>query len=574
VFLAPFIVLAPVNGAISNGLPKRWVLAGASVVSLIALISGSLGMGHPLVWLALVAASTAVYSPTRYAMLPAASHDTHWPLGRINSWIEMGGATGILLGVMAGDVEHTRAIIIAATALALVAAVPVTFPSDVQRPEPPLRSIVDFFADAGRILRRAPARLALLILAGFQGVLIAGSGLLITEAFDADTGQWSEEFLKTLILIAVGSAVGALLAGWQRQLHRALAFVPIGSGGLLIAFGWASMEPSISQAMVPCFLMGLMGGLVSVPLRAYYQANVPADARGNGMAISNTFNYLSTVALAGLLVVLVRLGVLPTLAAQLRLLMGIAIVGTIVLVWLLKRPLLEQLCEIVLWPIYRVSATGPGMDEFPLQGPVLIVANHAAWFDPLWVAKVLPLRVIPMMTSVFFDVPVLHWLMVNVVWAVRVQASSFRREAPELQEAVKRLDQGECVLVFPEGMMRRRDDQLLRQFGQGVWRILRDRPQTPVIACWIEGGWGSYASYKNGPPTKNKKVDRWWPVRIGVQAPQVLDSELLEDQRATRQWLMRACLGARRFVGLDVPEDFQMESEEEEGRANDGEQGA
>jgi 1-acyl-sn-glycerol-3-phosphate acyltransferase len=185
-------------------------------------------------------------------------------------------------------------------------------------------------------------------------------------------------------------------------------------------------------------------------------------------------------------------------------------------------------------------------------------------------AKVLPRRVIPMMTSVFFDVPVLHWLMVNVVRAIRVQASSFRREAPELQEAMKQLDHGECVLIFPEGMMRRRDDQLLRQFGQGVWRILRDRPETPVVACWIEGGWGSYVSYKNGPPTKNKKFDYWWPVNIGVQAAQVLDAKLLEDQRATRQWLMRACLGARRYVGLGVPEEFEVEPDDDSSQGQPG----
>ena len=34
---------------------------------------------------------------------------------------------------------------------------------------------------------------------------------------------------------------------------------------------------------------------------------------------------------------------------------------------------------------------------------LLVVANHAAWFDPLWLAKVLPRFVTPMMTSAFFS---------------------------------------------------------------------------------------------------------------------------------------------------------------------------
>ena len=35
-----------------------------------------------------------------------------------------------------------------------------------------------------------------------------------------------------------------------------------------------------------------MGGLVNVPLSATYQADVPADARGNAMAIRNFADYV------------------------------------------------------------------------------------------------------------------------------------------------------------------------------------------------------------------------------------------------------------------------------------------
>jgi hypothetical protein len=41
-----------------------------------------------------------------------------------------------------------------------------------------------------------------------------------------------------------------------------------------------------------------MAGLVLVPLRAAYQGAVPADARGNALAVSNTVNYLMVILLA------------------------------------------------------------------------------------------------------------------------------------------------------------------------------------------------------------------------------------------------------------------------------------
>jgi len=166
-----------------------------------------------------------------------------------------------------------------------------------------------------------------------------------------------------------------------------------------------------------------------------------------------------------------------------------------------------------------------------------------------------------MMTSVFYDLPGLRWLMRHVVEAIRVQHSRYRREAPELQEAVAALDAGQCVIIFPEGSLRRDEARPLRQFGQGVWHILHQRPRTPVVVCWIEGGWGSYCSYYHGPPTKNKRLDWFRRIEVVVAEPQVLAPEILQDQRATRAFLMQQCLRTRQHLGL---REVKAEALEEE----------
>ena len=170
-------------------------------------------------------------------------------------------------------------------------------------------------------------------------------------------------------------------------------------------------------------------------------------------------------------------------------------------------------------------------------------------FDPIWVGKVVPRRITPMMTSLFYDLPKLRWLMKNVVGAIRVQASTYRREAPELRQAITELDRGECVVIFPEGWCRRSEDRPLRRFGQGVWHILHERPQTPVVALWIEGGWGTWSSFAKGRPFKGLPDFRH-RIDIGVTAPVVLDSETLADQHKTREVLRRMVLDARRHLGL------------------------
>ena len=75
--------------------------------------------------------------------------------------------------------------------------------------------------------------------------------------------------------------------------------------------------------------------------------------------------------------------------------------------------------------------------------------------------------------------------------------------------------------------------------------------ETPVFACWIEGGWGSYFSFKGGPPTKNKRPDFRRPIRIGVVGPFTVDPAMLADHMATRTFLMRQVNAAREPLGLE-----------------------
>jgi 1-acyl-sn-glycerol-3-phosphate acyltransferase len=296
-----------------------------------------------------------------------------------------------------------------------------------------------------------------------------------------------------------------------------------------------------------------MSGLINAPLRAAYLAAVPADARGNGTAVMNTAIYLMTAVLAGLLIALTGMGLLTSSLAQLAFLTAVAVLGTVAACVYLLPPLAELVCAWLLLPQYRVHFHGPGLGHIPTSGPLLVVANHSAYVDPFWIGKVMPRKITPMMISIFYDKLVLRWLMRWVVGAIRVQDSRFRREAPELAEAAAVLRRGGCVLVFPEGMLRRKEEPILRQFGQGVWHILRAVPDTPVLVCWIEGGWGSYTSYRGGPPFTNKRLDWLRPIDVVVAEAHVLSAEVLADHRSTRQYLMKACLECRRHLGLEVP---------------------
>lgn len=91
---------------------------------------------------------------------------------------------------------------------------------------------------------------------------------------------------------------------------------------------------------------------------------------------------------------------------------------------------------------------------------------------------------------------------------------------------------------------------------------MQERPNTPVVVCWIEGGWGSFFSYQGGPPTKNKRFDILRRIRVAVSEPRTLSAEILADHRETRRFLQHECLQARAWLGLEPYSPEKIEEPE------------
>jgi hypothetical protein len=350
IFVLPSIFFAPLNGAISNSLPKRAVLTGSAafclaVLLLFAILSEGRPGQHALVaTLLLVACGAAVYNPTRYALLPAAAQDTALPLTRVNGWIELGAAAGIVSGTLVPLwLEDTQwygrpaAVMVAATLslLGLIAAAPARFPSDVLRPEAPLQAVAGFFRDTKRILAEPAARSSLLGMAAFLALITAGSGAVVMLGLGPEMGNARGLPVQAMILVSIGAALGSWLAGRQASTRRCLGLVPLGAVGLLVALGWAATVAlnGFALPLLPCLLLGIMGALANVPLRAAYQAALPLDARGNGMSVTNLLIYTCTTLLSVFMLLLARLPPFESLLNQLLFLAGLAGVASALAGW-------------------------------------------------------------------------------------------------------------------------------------------------------------------------------------------------------------------------------------------------
>jgi hypothetical protein len=166
-----------------------------------------------------------------------------------------------------------------------------------------------------------------------------------------------------MVLVAVGAAAGSWLAGQQGDLRLGLGLVPIGATALLAALAWAVFRGDLTGA---CLVIGLTTGLVNVPLRSYYQAAVPADARGNGMSVMNTAIYVATTALSVGMFLLTSAGVVGGGLAQLA---GIGVLAALfaAVAWrLLFRSALRQAAEVLRVGRRRRAATTCG-DAFRVE---------------------------------------------------------------------------------------------------------------------------------------------------------------------------------------------------------------
>ncbi|MBA4066830.1 MAG: hypothetical protein C0501_24605 [Isosphaera sp.] len=376
-------------------------------------------------------------------------------------------------------------------------------------------------------------RITAAVAAGLLCLALPPAVVLVSDAAEAADRR------AALLWLAGSAVAGAVVPFLYWAPYRALGLVPVAAVGWWVAAAvgvWADTWPGWAHGLFP----GLVAGALARGRRGPQPAGETAGVFGAAAAgAAVAWGFRDRPDLAGYFVLAV---------------------AAVLVLWSwarLFRPLFELGFEPVLWVMYRVRGAGPGLADFPRAGPCLVLANHACWLDPLFLAKVLPRPVTPMMTGRFYDLPVLRRL-VTAFGVIRVPEKALKRDAPEVQEAVAALDRGECVVVFPEGYLRRTEDRPLRRFGQGVWQILKARPGTPVYACWVDGGWGSYTSYRGGPPTKGKRPDFRRRIGVGVSSAAAVPAAELAEHLPARVYLMNLVAAARAHLGLPPLEVYEL----------------
>jgi 1-acyl-sn-glycerol-3-phosphate acyltransferase len=121
-----------------------------------------------------------------------------------------------------------------------------------------------------------------------------------------------------------------------------------------------------------------------------------------------------------------------------------------------------------------------GLENIPREGGFIMAANHASFLDPPVIGGVSTRRVRFMAREGLFKIPIFRTF-------IKVFSFPVKRDKPHpsaIKEAVRRLRQGELIVMFPEGS--RSVDGNLLEAKRGL-SVLAAMSRTPVVPTFISG---------------------------------------------------------------------------------------
>lgn len=114
---------------------------------------------------------------------------------------------------------------------------------------------------------------------------------------------------------------------------------------------------------------------------------------------------------------------------------------------------------IIVYPMLRLMnrVRINHLDRLPMEGPVMLIANHLSLWDPIYLFCMIHRRLNFMGKSELFEIPALSWILRHV-HVFPVKRNALDRQA--LKTAAETLERGEALVIFPEGT-RSKDGRLL-----------------------------------------------------------------------------------------------------------------
>ena len=319
-----YVVLAPFVGAFADSRPKGSVMLVSNSIKVVGCLA-MLFSAHPLLAYAVVGLGAAAYSPAKYGilteLLPASQ------LVKANGWIEGLTIASIILGVLLGgqlvgqnvssvllsfnlpafDTGIDTAAEAAITVLILIyglaawfnTRIPTTGVEMRAMPANKLELLPDFWRCNTALWRDKLGQISLATTTLFWGV--SGNLRYIVLAWSAAALGYNTTQASSLVgVVAIGTAVGAVMASMRMRLDQATSLMPLGMGmGLLVIL--MNFIDNVWVAAPFLILLGGLGGFLVVPMNALLQhRGHNLMGAGRSIAVQNFNEQACILGLGGL----------------------------------------------------------------------------------------------------------------------------------------------------------------------------------------------------------------------------------------------------------------------------------
>jgi MFS family permease len=289
-----YVVLAPFVGAFADAKPKGQVMFISNAIKVVGCVL-MLTSTHPLMAYAVVGLGAAAYSPAKYGILTELLPPSQ--LVKANGWIEGLTIASIILGVVLGgqlvgpaisskllsislpgvhlgiDRPAEAAILVLVAVYGLAAwfntRIPRTGAPLRHMPANPLALLPDFWTCNSRLWRDRLGQISLATTTLFWGV--SGNLRYIVLAWAAAALGYSTTQASSLVgVVAIGTAVGAVVASMRMRLEHATRVMPLGIAmGVLVVL--MNFIDNVWMAAPFLILLGGLGGFLVVPMNALLQ---------------------------------------------------------------------------------------------------------------------------------------------------------------------------------------------------------------------------------------------------------------------------------------------------------------